>query len=164
MFTHVFLALFAAAHTSSRPMTSPEVTSATRGDSVVTTLLNRDSTSRLTLTGRSLAFEFTRAGVDRARERADSSLADRHTAYPYGETWLASIVRSSVAGALRGIHIQFRLDDIEHATVNGATIVFTFKPSAHDSNSDNTFDFEAVDAATAARFAERVNALLRDRR
>jgi|SRR5579884_2555972 len=160
MFVQLLFALVAAAH----PTGSAASAMALGGDSIITTLLNHDSTSRLTLTDRTIVFEFTRAGVDRVRDRTDSSLAARRSASPYGDAWLASIVRSSVTGALRGIHIQFRLNDIESAVVNGANITFTFKPSARDSNSDNTFEFAAPDAASAARFAERVNALLRARR
>lgn len=111
-----------------------------------------------------MVFEFTRAGVDRARERADSSLNARRESAGYADSWLASVVRNSVTGALRGIHVEFRLEDIQAVDVDDATIVFTFKPSAHDRNSDNTFEFDAVDAATAQRFAERVNALIRERR
>jgi hypothetical protein len=163
MLHHAIVTLFAAAQVSALPMKAPAIgQTAAAGDSIVSTLLSRDSGSRLTLTSRTIAFEFTREGVERARERADSSLQARHSGY--GDTWLASIVRTSVEGAMRGIHIAFKLDDIESATADGDTIVFTFKESARNRNSDNTFDFDAPDAATAARFAARVNAALRARR
>lgn len=47
-----------------------------RGDSTIAELMHVDSTSRLVLSVSGMMFEYTARGIDRARRRADSSVAN----------------------------------------------------------------------------------------
>lgn len=123
------------------------------GAQVVAELMHRDSSSHLTLSERDVSFEFTRQGVDQvSRHLGSTTTTDRY---------LARLVNRSVVGVMEGIHIAFKLADIESADAQGATVYITFREKRSD---QNTFDFDALDARSAQAFAKKLNDVLAERR
>lgn len=117
------------------------------------TLFHPDSTMTLTLNAHSLVMKFTDRGVEAQRERVDSASTT------YANTWIGTIVRQSVVGAFRGLHMEFPLNKIDSVETRGATVVVYFPPTT--SPSDNTISFDAISADDAREFAARVRARMR---
>lgn len=117
-------------------------------------LMQRDSSSHLTLTDRSVIFEFTRDGIDKIRQQVDTTTRNV-------DGYLARTITRSVVSSLRNIRIPYSLSDIDTSEVRGATVIITFRNKRAD---DHTFDFDATDERSAQTFSKRLNDLLAERR
>ncbi len=120
-------------------------------------LVHRDSTSQLTLANTAVVFEYTARGVERERQRVDSTTAN------YADQALAGVVRNSVVGAFRNLSARYAISDLSSARASGTTVVLTFRNERKANASENSFDFDGSDESAARVFADRVNALIASR-
>lgn len=140
------VAIAASAHAQAAPF-----------DSTIALLMHHDSTSQLTLTARSVIYEYTQKGVAEETRRADSATAR------YSDPWIAGIVRESIVGAFQGLRAPIPLVDIASAEVDGATIRITSAARPRGNADESTFEFDADDAGAAQVFVKKLNVLLHPR-